>query len=103
MLHKCDNPSCINPNHLFLGTAKDNFDDCRNKGRTATGDKNGMRLHPEKVNRGSKHPSSKLNEKQVLEIRKLKNQFSHLELSKIFNISKSVVKHIIHRRSWKHI
>lgn len=41
VLHKCDNPPCVRPDHLFTGTAKDNYEDCRRKGRTAHGEKNG--------------------------------------------------------------
>jgi len=64
VLHKCDNPPCCNPSHLFEGTQADNVADCVAKGRTARGDKSGARLHPESVARGSKagmtkHPESR--------------------------------------------
>ena len=55
VLHRCDNPSCINPEHLFLGTPKDNNLDKINKGRNPN-------------HKGLNHPSVKLSEKDVLEI-----------------------------------
>lgn len=54
ILHKCDNPSCINPEHLFLGNAKDNGIDKAKKGRSAKGLEHGM---------------AKLTDQQVEEIR----------------------------------
>lgn len=54
VLHKCDNPPCVNPNHLFLGTNQDNYDDRDAKDR---------------VRHGSKHPRARLTEALVLEIR----------------------------------
>ena len=55
--HKCDNRKCCNPNHLFLGTHKDNIQDAVQKGRMASGDSNGSRLYPEKYPRGDDHYS----------------------------------------------
>ena len=59
VLHKCDNRACVNPDHLFLGTAHDNTQDMMRKGRN--------RCNPPK---GTKNPGSKLSRDQVLAIRK---------------------------------
>ena len=50
--HKCDIRNCVNPDHLFIGTYKDNQQDAACKGRMAKGDRNGTHVHPERVARG---------------------------------------------------
>lgn len=55
--HHCDNPICIRPDHLFLGTAQDNTRDAATKGRMAKGDRHGTHTHPERVTRGDSHYS----------------------------------------------
>lgn len=49
VLHHCDNPPCVRPEHLFLGTHQDNIADKVAKNRQAQGDTHGSRLHPEKL------------------------------------------------------
>ena len=59
VLHQCDNPSCVRPDHLFSGDAKDNAVDKARKGRCnpAVGDRNGSRTKPERFPKGDRHPS----------------------------------------------
>lgn len=87
--HKCDNTKCVNPDHLFLGTQKDNMKDCKAKKRTAYGHKNG---------------SSKLKENDVLIIKDLaKKNLTHLEISKRFGVSRANIGLILNNKRWKHL
>lgn len=92
--HHCDNPPCCNPDHLFLGTQKDNLQDMGKKGR-----------HPGPGFFGETHNKAKLTEAKVIEIRRLhkEKKLLHSELAKLFNISKPNVSHILSRRTWKHV
>lgn len=91
VLHKCDNPPCVNPDHLFLGTRFDNNKDMVKKGRAfhTNGTINGMH---------------KLSDSNVINIRNLfKNGLNQREISRKFNISYGNVHCIVRRKSWKHI
>jgi len=85
--HKCDNPKCVNPSHLFLGTYAVNNRDRDEKGR-----------------RG-KRTNVKLTDEQVLEIRSsyALGKTTHQQLAMGYGISKSNIGHIIRHEVWKHI
>lgn len=102
MLHSCDFPPCCNPAHLFVGTKKDNGEDCRRKGRTAVGTKNGMYTCPEARMPGEKNPRAKLTWEQVRQIRKLRARGrQQKDLAKQFGVAPMTVSHIISNKSWK--
>jgi hypothetical protein len=92
VLHKCDNRKCVNPDHLYLGTASDNMRDAYTRGRM-----------PDR--KGENASAHKLTEVQVLEIRALaaQGQMTRRELATKFCISLSNIKSIIRRAIWKHI
>ena len=89
--HSCDNPRCINPNHLFLGTPKENTQDMIKKGRKANC-------------QGERHPLNKLKNDDIVLIRKQKILGKTLfEIANQFNIKFQTVSDICRGKTWKHI
>lgn len=91
ILHKCDNPPCVNPEHLFLGTILDNARDRETKGR-------GNQAKGEKVY------NAKLNTQQIASIRqRVKNGTPQKTITEEYKLAKSTVSAIIRRKTWKHV
>lgn len=90
--HTCDNPKCVNPSHLFLGTAKDNIQDCVKKGRKF-------------ISAGELCGTSKLKEDDVKKIFELwkSGLYTKTGLAKMFNLAQPHVSRIINGNSWKYL
>jgi hypothetical protein len=86
--HTCDNPSCINPEHLIPGSYQDNMDDRAKRGRTAV---------------GSRASGAKLTETDVLQIRKDYPGVDKHALAERYGVHWRTVGDIINYRYWKHI
>jgi len=89
VLHKCDVRCCVNPNHLFLGTQRDNAHDAMNKRRHCFGEKHGM---------------SRLTEAQVLEILALRNSgIKGIEIARRFGVTPQLISQIVTGKNWAHL
>ncbi len=92
ILHTCDNPPCCNPNHLFVGTDRDNQQDCLRKNRRV-------------IAHGEMLPQSKLSPAQVKEIRETAKNGRRVngQLARKFGVSKASIWAIVHRHNWKRV
>ncbi len=95
VLHKCDRPCCVNPDHLFVGNQKDNMDDMQSKGRRAVGDL--------VSSKGEKNPKAKLTEHDIHEIRRLRPFMSLTQLAARFRVHIATIKRVMNGKRWSHI
>ena len=89
VLHRCDVPACVNPDHLYLGTDSDNHTDMVERGRSTRGERHGM---------------AKLDGSDVLTIRRLLHAGSlGGRLARTYGVSDAAISNIKHRKAWGHI
>jgi hypothetical protein len=109
VLHRCDTPACVRPDHLFLGTDADNIADMHAKGRAnlpaRSGPRHWMRLHPERIARGSTMGRSNITEAMVSELRArhAAGGVTQRALAAQFGIGPKNLSLILKRKTWTHV
>lgn len=105
--HACDNPACINPEHLWVGTHYDNYHDSKNKGR-----RDHIDTSPWLRREGEEHHKAKLTEEDVLRLRSRYRGRSHgaytveptiSSLAEEYDVSYSTIRKAIHGETWAHL
>jgi len=88
--HKCDNPTCVNPEHLTIGSQAENIADAVDRNRIA---------------RGNKLPHAKLNPELVREIRAKyeSGKFSQHVLAQEYGVTQMAISHLVRRNTWRHV
>jgi len=99
--HKCDNPSCVNPAHLFLGTHADNMRDAQRKGRL---DIKPALAAQRNWPKGEAHHAAKLDEGKVIDLRALRRAgWSYAALGKKFGVSWVAAQNAAQGVTWTHV
>ncbi len=88
VLHTCDNPACVRPDHLRLGTQTDNMRDCAKKGRT---------------NQGERMWKSVLTDATARRALELSKTHSHADVARMLNVERPVISYLCEGKTWKHI
>lgn len=104
--HKCDNPPCVRPDHLFLGTANDNIQDCIKKGRRnhMLGDGHPRRRNPALVKRGEQCVLARLKEADVTRIiSMLAAGETCAAIAPLFGVDKATIRSIRNGKTWAHV
>jgi hypothetical protein len=101
--HRCDNPACVNPQHLFAAPHEENMADMANKGRAIAPNKNLKIDCPDRIIKGEHHKSSKLSHQDVLKIRELRGKLKQKQIAEQFQIGIPQVCRIQKRQQWAHI
>ena len=111
LLHRCGDRRCVNPSHLYVGSAHDSHEPVRTSATRAKheayrprGDRHWTRQKPSLVRRGDKSNLSKLRAAQVLQIRALHARgMTLVELARRFHVVKETVANIVHFRTWRDV
>lgn len=104
-LHHCDNPRCLRPDHLHLGTDADNANDRLAHGRTLRGAESISATHRECMSRGQDHWRTSLTDDQVHAIR-LRYESGGITMQKLadqYGVGLTTISNLINRRTWAHI
>lgn len=101
VLHRCDNPPCCNPAHLFLGSKRDNNRDRDAKGRTAKGQRSGRATKPERNPIGERNGRAKLRASDIPAIRSLRREGHTLaSIGARFGVGSSTVHRVASGKAW---
>lgn len=97
--HTCDNRNCVNPDHLFVGTRKDNMQDAKRKGRLSTGAK-----HAFAVLHGKSIPAAKLSPNDIPTIlERIKDGHASSQIADDYNVTAGAINAIRRGATWSHI